>query len=206
MIGNRQAKQLDELLKTLKYDELAPEEKGEVAIAYSELYSWGGMGYNYSEIAYQLSEKLVKDYPTFWKGYYSMALVLSHRVQKNNLLAIILLTKIDQNLELAIKYGQDQWLPYLLSAIRYIEVPIFPDLEKAEMLIKKAIELNPDHNYSYLMYGKLLEKKQEYCESAKMYKMVLSMKVRPERKKIDEEAQQIARQRLSEVEKKCTKK
>lgn len=206
MIGNRQAKGLDALLKSINYEELSPDEKGDIVIAYTELYSWGGMGYNYSEKAYQLAEKIVKDYPSFWKGYYCMALVLSHRVQKNNLLALTLTSKIDYNLNMAIKYGRDQWLPHFLAAIRYIEVPIFPDLERGEALLKRSIELEPNHVYSYFVYGKLYERKGKYCEAVEMYKKALSLPTRPEWKIVDEDAKKDAKQRLAEVEKKCTKK
>ncbi|MFN6991598.1 MAG: tetratricopeptide repeat protein, partial [Fervidobacterium sp.] len=199
-------RELIELLKSVNYDELSPEEKGDIVIAYSELYSWGGMGYNYSEKAYELAEELTKNYPNFWKGYYCLALVLAHRIQKNNLLAFTNLSKLDYNLGMAIKLGEKEWLPHYLAAVRYIEVPIFPDLRKGEEFLNKVLELEPTHIYAYVIYGKLYEKKGLFCEAEKMYKIALEMSIRAEWKIIDEEAKSIAKQRLLEVERACTKK
>lgn len=206
MIGNRQAKELDQFLKSVNYEKLSPMEKGDIIVAYTELYSWGGAGYNYSEKAYKLAEELIKHFPNLWKGYYCMAVVLAHRIQKNNLLAITLTQKLDYNLNMAVKFGKDEWLPHYLAAVRYIEVPILPDLKKGEELLKRAIELEPNHVYAYVIYGKLYEKKGLLCEAARMYRRALEMPVRAEWKIVDEEAKSIAKQRILEVEIECTKR
>ncbi|HCI29918.1 MAG TPA: hypothetical protein DE117_07070 [Fervidobacterium sp.] len=206
LIGNRKSEELVKYLNSLDFSTLSPEEKADVVIGYTELYSWGGMGYSYSEKAYSLAEKMLKELPTFWKSHYAMAVVLSHRVQKNNLLALTLVGKIDDHLNLAMKNGENHWEPYFLAGVRYLEVPIFPNLDKAEMLLKKALELENKHIYTYLMIGKLYEKKKDYCRSLEIYKKGFELSIRPEWKVVDEEAKREISNRIPEVEKLCTKK
>lgn len=206
LIGNRKSTDLIKYLNTLNISKLSNEEICDVVIAYTELYSWGGMDYNYSEKAYQLAEQMVKNFPEFWKSHYAMAVVLSHRVQKNNLLALSLVGKIDNHLNLAMKYGEGHWEPFFLAGVRYLEVPIFPDLNTAERLLKKAIQFNDKHIYTYLMLGTLYEKKKDYCAALEMYKKGFGLNVRSEWRIVDEEAKTQIGSRIPEVEKLCTKK
>jgi len=206
MIGNRQSNELTEYLNKLDFQKLSPTEKADCIIALSELYIWGGMDYGYSERAYNLAENSLKQSPEFWKYHYAMAVVLSHRVQKNNLLAISLVGRIDNHLSLAMKYGPDEWEPFFLAGVRNLEVPLFPNLELAEKYLRKSLDNNSFHIYTYLMYGKLLEKKGSYCEALNIYKKAMELRTRPEWKVVDEEAKGEIAKRLPEVEKKCTKK
>ena len=206
LIGNRKANELVKYLNTLDFSKLSNEEKCDVAIAYTELYSWGGMDYNYSEKAYQLADQMVKSFPEFWKSHYAMAVVLSHRIEKNNLLAFSLVGKIDDQLNLAMKYGDGHWEPFFLAGVRYLEVPIFPDLNTAEKLLKKALQFNDKHIYTYLMLGTLYEKRRDYCTALEIYKKGLGLSVRVEWKVVDEKAKMEIGDRISEVEKLCTKK
>lgn len=82
MIGNRQAKELVQFLGSLDFEKLTLIEKADYIIALSELYSWAGVDYSYSEKAYRLTDEMLKKHPEFWKFHYAMAVVLSHRVQK----------------------------------------------------------------------------------------------------------------------------
>lgn len=206
MIGNRQAKELIQFLGSLDFEKLTLIEKADYIIALSELYSWAGVDYSYSEKAYKLADEMLKKYPEFWKFHYAMAVVLSHRVQKNNLLAITLVGKIDHHLNQAMKYGPKEWEPFFLAGVRNLEVPLFPNLTLAEQYLKKALDNNPEHIYTYLMYGKLLEKKGQFCDALNIYKTVLQLPIRPEWKVVDEEAKNEIKNRISEVERKCTKK
>jgi len=206
MIGNRQSKELKDYLNSLDFQKLSPTEKADYIIALSELYIWGGVEYSYSEKAYSLAETSLKQQPYFWKYNYAMAVVLSHRVQKNNLLAVSLVGKIDNYLNLAMKYGPDEWEPFFLAGVRNLEVPLFPNLELAQKYLKKALDNNPSHVYTYLMYGKLMEKKGAFCDALSIYKKALELPIRPEWKVVDEEARGEIVNRLPEVEKKCTKK
>jgi len=199
LIGNRKANDLVKYLNTLDFSKLSNEEKCDVVIAYTELYSWGGMGYNYSEKAYQLADQLVKSLPEFWKSHYAMAVVLSHRVQKNNFLALSLVGKIDDQLNLAMKYGEGHWEPFFLAGVRYLEVPIFPDLNTAEKLLKKALQFNDRHIYTYLMLGTLYEKRKDYCTALEVYKKGFELNVRAEWKVVDEDAKAQIEIRIPEV-------
>ncbi|MFN4267847.1 MAG: tetratricopeptide repeat protein [Fervidobacterium pennivorans] len=206
MIGNRQAKELIQFLGLLDFEKLSLIEKADYIIALSELYSWAGVDYSYSEKAYKLADDMLKKYPEFWKFHYAMAVVLSHRVQKNNLLALTLVNKIDYHLEQAMKFGPNEWEPFFLAGVRNLEVPLFPNLSLAEQYLKKALNNNPEHIFTYLMYGKLLEKKGQFCDALNVYKTALQLSIRPEWKVVDEEAKNEIKTRISEVERKCTKK
>lgn len=206
MIGNRQAKELDEFLKSLDLGKLSISEICDVVIGYTELYSWGGKGYEYSEKAYNIADRVIKENPKYWKGYYSLAVVLSHRVQKNNLLALTLVGKIDYNLNKAMEYGPNEWEPFFLAGVRNLEVPLFPNLALAEEYLGRSLKNNPNHLYTYYMYGRLFEKKKDYCKALEYYTKVLELPIRPEWKFVDEGAKDDAKKRISEVEKLCTKK
>lgn len=206
MIGNRQAKELVQFLGSLDFEKLTLIEKADYIIALSELYSWAGVDYSYSEKAYKLADEMLKKYPEFWKFHYALAVVLSHRVQKNNLLAVTLVGKIDYHLNQAMKYGPKEWEPFFLAGVRNLEVPLFPNLTLAEQYLKKALENNPHHIYTYLMYGKLFEKKGQFCDALNIYQTALQLSIRPEWKVVDEGAKNEIKNRISEVERKCTKK
>uniref|UniRef100_A0A7C4GIN4 Uncharacterized protein n=1 Tax=Fervidobacterium thailandense TaxID=1008305 RepID=A0A7C4GIN4_9BACT len=206
LIGNRKAEELDQFLQNSDFNKLTLEERADVIIAYSELYSWGKKGFEYSAKAYELAENSIKAYPNFWKFHYAIVVVLSHRVQKNNLLAITLIGKIDYHLSEALKYGIDHWEPHFLAGVRYLEVPLFPDLKKAEELLKRALELEPNHIFTYVVLGKLYEKKGDFCKALEIYNTALKLPIRPEWKIVDEDAKNEILKRIPEVSKKCIKR
>ncbi|WP_139120959.1 tetratricopeptide repeat protein [Fervidobacterium thailandense] len=187
-------------------NKLTLEERADVIIAYSELYSWGGKGFEYSAKAYELAESSIRAYPNFWKFHYAMVVVLSHRIQKNNLLAITLIGKVDHHLTEALKYGPDRWEPHFLAGVRYLEVPLFPDLKKAETLLLRALELEPGHIFTYVVLGKLYEKKGDFCKALEIYNSALKLPIRPEWKIVDEDAKNEILKRIPEVSKRCTKR
>lgn len=206
LIGNRRGSELNQLLASLDFGKLNPDEKGSVVVAYSELFSWGGFGYEYSERAYYLAERALKEHPEHWKSHYAMAVVLAHRVQKNNLLALTLIGRIDHHLSLSLKYGPDRWEPHYLAGVRYAEVPIFPDLRRAEELLLKALELEANHVFTYLVLGKIHEKRGDFCKALELYQRGLSRGVRAEWRVVDEDARSEIEKRIPEVSRKCTKR
>ncbi|SHH51735.1 hypothetical protein SAMN02745199_1393 [Thermosipho atlanticus DSM 15807] len=205
-VGERNQEKVLKIINSLDYQSLPLDFKCEVVLAYTDLYVWGtGNVKIYQDIAKKYVENLLKSFPTYWKCQYAAAMVYGHYVQKNFLLALIYYKKIFEFAENAVKYGPDQYLAHLLVGILNLETP-FGNLSKAQYHLFKALELNPNHVYTYVELGKFYERTNNCQKAIEMYSKALKVKGEVIWKYINEEGRQVANERLLEVKKKCTKK
>lgn len=205
-VGERDQTKVLNILNSLDFNQLPIDFKCEVAIAYSEIFKWGeGKVDSYQEIAKSLIEELLDSSPTYWKVHYATALTYAHYVEKNLLYAFLYYKKIFYHANLAVKYGPNEYLAHLFVGVLNLETP-FGKLSLAREHLLKALELNPNHVYTYVELGKYFEKVNDCKKAIEMYKSALKVEGEIIWKFINEEAKQIAREKLSEVEKKCTKK
>lgn len=205
-VGERNQKKVINILNSLDYHSLPVDFKCEIVLAYTDVFVWGeGDVEKYQEIAKKYLEELLESSPTYWKVNYAAAMLYSHYVEKNIFYALIYYKKIFNYANLAVKYGPDQYLAHLLVGILNFETP-FGDLSLAEKHLLKALELNPNHVYTYVELGKYYEKTHDCKKAIEMYKKALEVEGEIVWKYINKEGKQVANERLSEVEKKCTKK
>lgn len=204
-VGERNQKKVLSILNSLEYEKLPLEFKCEVILAYTDLYFWGENipKNDYQELAKKYVDELLEKEQTYWKVYYAAALVYGHYVQKNYLLALFYSSKVFNYAKKSVELGQDQYLAHLLYGILNLETP-FGKLELAEKHLLKALELNPNHVYTYVELGKLYEKKKECKKAKEMYEKALKIPGMKIWSYVNKEGKIEARQRLSEVEKRCT--
>mgnify|MGYP000100092160 FL=1 len=207
-VGKRNQDAVLNILRTLDYEALTVEDKCDVVLAYSELSVWGsGDKRSWENRALQLSKDLLESYPDNWKVNYTYAIVLAHIVQMNPIVGILYDSSMRYHLEKAMDLAPDEYLPYLVMGVRYLEVPWpFKDLDKAERYLLQALKLNPGHLYTYLELGKLYEQKKEWHRAVEMYRKVLELPVEEEWEYISFEAKDKATKRLEEIECRCAEK
>ncbi|WP_257617387.1 tetratricopeptide repeat protein [Thermosipho melanesiensis] len=205
-VGERNQEKVLNILNAIDYEAVSLEFKCEIILAYTDLYFWGkGNVDKYQDIAREYIDDLLDDNPTYWKVYYTASLVYGHYVQRNYLLALFYYGKIFDFAKKAVEYGQDEYLAHLLYGILNLETP-FGDIAKAKVHLLKALDLNPEHVYTYVELGKYYEKIKDFQMAKKMYKKALEVDGLPIWKAINIEGKNEARKRLAEVEKKCTKR
>ena len=207
-VGKRNQDAVLNILKTLDYGALTVEDKCDVVLAYSELSVWGsGDKQGWENRALRLSKDLLESYPDNWKVNYTYAIVLAHIVQRNPVVGILYDSSMRHHLEKAMGLAPDEYLPYLVMGVRYLEVPWpFKDLDKAERYLLQALKLNPAHLYTYLELGKLYEQKKEWHRAVEMYREVLELPVEEEWEYISYEAKDEAAKRLGEIEWRCAER
>jgi len=205
-VGERNQNQVINIINSLDYKTLPVDFKCEVVLAYTDLFFWGkGDVDKYQEIAKKYVEELLESSPTYWKVNYAAAMVYGHYVQKNLFYAFIYYKKIFYHANLAVQYGPDEYLAHLLVGILNLETP-FGNLSSAREHLLKALELNPNHVYTYVELGKYYEKIHDCQKAIEMYKKALEVEGEIVWKYINEEGKQVASERLLEVERKCTRK
>ncbi len=201
-IGKRDQQGVLKIISSLDYNILPLDFKCEVIIAYTELYIWGrGDVGKYQELSRKLVDELLGREKEHWKVYYVGALVYGHYVQKNVLLGVVYAGKVFDLAEKAVKYGEDQYLAHLFYGVLQIETPI-GNLEKARIHLTKALELNPQHIYTYYLLGKYYEKVGNYCKAKELYNKVLELPGMEIWEAINSEAKAESKKRLTKIEQK----
>lgn len=156
----------------------------------------------------KLADSMVVDYPKSAELYVWRGIIKStYAGVKGGLGALeyAKLAKTDLERALQIDDLALEGSAYTSLGTLYFNVPGWPigfgDDEKAEQLLKKALEINPEGIDSNYFYGDYLRNEKRYIEAKRFLDKALHAQPRPGRELADEGRQQEIREVLADVEK-----